>query len=88
MHHCVPHEISLPMAMIPFQYENMVIHFKTFKVKNEPTFPFVDTLLQVITSYHFDCKLSSLIRTLFLTSKFTSIPNMILKLWSIILFHI
>ena len=37
----VPHKIFLSMAIIPFQYEKMVVH-KKFKVKNEVTLSFVD----------------------------------------------
>ena len=39
MHHCIPHNILLPLAMITFQYEKMVFH-KNFKYSRmTPPFP-------------------------------------------------
>lgn len=38
-YHCVPHEINLAIALIPFQYKKLVVHNKTLKSRMNPIFP-------------------------------------------------
>jgi hypothetical protein len=51
----------------PIQYEKVVIHKKILKLKNELSFPFVDTLLHEVTSYEFDWKYKFSMKIFFLT---------------------
>lgn len=89
-YHCRPHEILLSMALIPFQYEKMIVHKIFFKVRNELTFPLgwyitLHSKFVWLWLKHMNFQW----RVPFLTSKCISIIlNIILKGWTIILLHI
>lgn len=67
MYHRVPPKIFLSMAMTPLRYEKDGCSQEFLNVKNEPTFPFVGTLLYIVVSYYFDLKMSIFYGLLFLT---------------------
>jgi hypothetical protein len=69
--------------------KRMVVQQESLKVKNELTFPFVDTTLCTVTSHLFRSKSSSLFELFSLPRKYISVLDIILKVWTMmILLHI